>query len=272
MRFRTYITESIMHLDNKDIDMLWKPVRKMATKLFKAADKKDVRRLKQLFNNIANSYPIKSPGGEGSEILVIDEFSSEDFVSPLAQVAHNINPIKIYVGFPIHSPQYSADRNYITLGIPINILTYFKNKRSMEQMQDNDLLFFMQNAFSYYNNRSVMRHELTHWLDDTFHGRHILQKTETGRMQQFNVPSSPTEIQAIVHQIHQLRRDIRGAEWIEDPQKVIPWNKMDFNDLTYMIPGLRIQIMNDPEFTKKLLSRLWREKLLTPKMWKSLKQ
>lgn len=274
MRYKRYLTEAIMDVIQKDIDMLWEPVRKQSQKIAKAFDEKGPLRIKVIKRIIKDILSLKSTkiGGVNIWYKPKSVFSSDDLKSPLAKLAHEINPVTIISGFVAGSFQYRPEDSLIIVGLPIKALAKIGTIKRAEEMRESDYIHMLKNILSYYDIRSMIRHELTHWLDDTFHGRHLLNKSRAGKLEGDAHAGSKFELQAIIHQVHQLKKDLHRTKEYEKEEEVIPWDKMDFDDLADAIPDLGYAIYSGIVDAKELLKRMWRENLLTPKMVKSLQK
>ena len=130
--------------------------------------------------------------------------------------------------------------------------------------------------------KGSIHHELSHWLDDTFHNRHISNRLEWSKQAaekhkdykkasniitqgKKNVGLSNYEINAQIHAIKQLKRA---------NEKI--WDLLSFEDMIKLNASLT-QLMNDVKkigeygtWKKALLKRMYREKLLGKEMYRNL--
>lgn len=262
-KFKNWLNEKLLEVDKKDIDMLCEPlipysdvITELINKGIKDGDILKTEVSKTLEKANLSSIP-----------FILEIFGSGDLVSENAKSAHIINPIEIQVWNYVEHNAYIPTLNKIQLGLVkphVNVLFNFHNLASNEYIR-------FRNEFSIKRIRSTIRHELTHWIDDSLNNLHISKLVDrvsnmkgSEGMKMFLqgkdiVNLTDREINAIVNQLDQLKKDLgRGI-----------WNQLTWDDLETLIGSAYSKHFSPEigkEFRKKLKKRMAREKILGKNM------
>lgn len=138
-------------------------------------------------------------------------------------------------------------------------------KDSIDELDDTQKKSLKQ-EFSEEKIKGSIHHELTHWLDDTIHNRHItkmLKKSVNNKAKELNktpVNSTKMEIQGQIHNIKQLHNKYNDI-----------WDDIEFSDLFGYSPALNTIQKNLPDKLRKqwirdIKTRMHRENLLGKNM------
>jgi len=156
------------------------------------------------------------------------------------------------------------------------------NKTNL-QFMDNKVMYlqYMKNSITDVRVKSTIRHELTHWLDDSLHNMHLSKTAKTFNVLTRNGPAkemekfykkavahgeddiylAPLEITAAVNQIAEVKRRIGEKKY----------NALTWADLMEMIPSLgNLNARLGTEWRKRMFSRLARENLIGTNLTKNL--
>ena len=231
-------------------------------------------------------------GGDISKVFVdldITDFSmaeiKKNIKNEYVQRSMIIFPIEIEAGILTEGSRYVPTKNLITISFNTDLyrllLMALSNNWTYDMMMQNIQSHRRPNAeaeFSGNKVRGSIAHELSHWIDDVSHKRHITKMIEKAQMfrdeQQDQASTTKTllrgkpdiymtdyEINAVVHAISQLKREF-------DENK---WNTMTFDDLLDSDPALNNTYMRIrdtltekdlKEWKRTVFSRLHRERLL----------
>ena len=175
------------------------------------------------------------------------------------------SPVKqeIHVSFSLNA--YKILKDFIDLGLS------FKTIFEAGIIHQKDRPRFMHDVSGELV-KSTIAHEVSHWLDDTYHNRHIhkrlrramsipFEKREKAlkivRSGKSDINMTPFEIDAQVHSIKQARRKFTQQEW----------DQLTLRDLFNLYPSFytiskRLSFSERQEWRKLLISRLHREGLL----------
>lgn len=222
-------------------------------------------------------------------LLRVREFSMQNIVknikNPKIQEAMTIFPIEIKAAILTGRSRYVPQKGIIELSLNPTVYSKVINAvtdgMSYEDMVELERLEGKERAFLYELSgekiKTVIAHELSHWLDDVFHGRHLTTMStkmrkflERGKQKEAEklalrrqpyVYMTDYEINAIIHGIKQMKRNFSREEW----------NAFTLEDLIDMDSSLKLshdRIMkrfgrNEVANWKKfILKRLHRERLL----------
>jgi hypothetical protein len=231
---------------------------------------------------------IRSNTWDGNQYAAINNLGDTGIlISPDAIKANKINPVDIITtsgnlynpnGDGINGPHISVSINNQVLGLiaefgsiseAINELPGSQHKKFKSELTPERI-------------KGSIHHELSHWLDDTFHNSHIKNRlnwanTASEKNRDYKKASnimsqgkkaqdlSNYEINAQIHAIKQLKREHEDM-----------WDLYDFNDIIDLNPSLGVLRDNFKEigeydnWKKHLLSRMYREKLLGDEMYRSI--
>ena len=190
-----------------------------------------------------------------------------------AKQAHEVNPVKIELGINKQGSYYNPGKSKIVVSL---------NWDAMNLMLSGDISVVPQNKrkmfkeeFKPHRIKSAISHELSHWISDSLHNRHITNVINKARefqdpniikMGKSNVNMTHFEIDALIHGIKQLRIEKRDI-----------WDKLTFDGMFQLYTALggvdaSIQWNNGldmaDEWKKTIIKRMAREKLLGKNMRK----
>lgn len=224
-----------------------------------------------------NPEPYSNATDYGREIskyiIYSDSLNSED-----CKQAHDINPIKIFIGLFKYN-LFNPSENKITISLnysAVNTLGYLGLQNEMIKQEYPEIV----KEFEGPSLKASIAHELTHWIDDTIHNSFIsktLKRRETNlskipvtsqkyqdSMNRFKKISTH-EINSIVHEIKELKNEMTDEEW----------DKLTFRDIGEIKPKFHHwvksikQVFSSKEVqqtAKFLFKRLYREGLLGKNM------
>lgn len=249
----------MLDIDKRDINMLFNPLTKYVSILNRAVKQNNEKVVEKFLNKIQKLKKFKV---QDQTILTVKKFSSADLRSTHAQVAHEKNPVEIYVGFPQEQSFYSPLNDVIFLGMPIPLFDFLEDRVGFQKLIKNKYKTTWENLISEREIKLMIRHELTHWIDDTLRNFHITKKiinrTLTGRDGD-SVPSH--EVEAIVHQVQELKREFGDK-----------WEDLSWSDFLEIAPDIKLTLDEVPLFLKPLIKRMNREGFLTKKMSRTMKK
>jgi hypothetical protein len=213
--------------------------------------------------------------GELSKIISIEssELRGEDCIK-----AHKINPITIYRNIlDKGQSRYNTEENYISLKINMDafnlvINSGFDYKELKNKISPNKYKSLIEETTE-SRVTSTIHHELSHWLNDSLHGRNLKKLSDLAtqlddedilKLKQKDVNLTHFEIDAQTHAIKNLKN-----------QKKKIWDTMPIDDVFYGYTQLR-WIAKDvlkkygkdvlEIWEKNLLKRMHREGLLGKNM------
>jgi hypothetical protein len=188
-------------------------------------------------------------------------------VSDIAKIGHKYNPCSIVINEP-RGNFYSPNEKLIGLGygeLYRSFLRYHlpSNYNHLADESGNYSTFKLE--FTEERIKGSIHHELAHWIDDTnnnFHIKKLLSKNDSGE-KKYNYNeryTSNVELQAVIHNIHQLKKKHHGI-----------WDIISFNEMVELLPFLRRLRKNlKPDFyikwKRSIILRMNREGLLGKNM------
>jgi hypothetical protein len=186
--------------------------------------------------------------------------------SAQAKEAHKIKPCTIYINLPDAPRAYQPFSRNIFVAVNRNAVDFVIKK----MRGDLDLAIeytdpMIEVEFASMTIKSNIYHELSHWLDDVFHGEALSREVDKW-MKADEKPKeaiiSSIEINAQIHTIKQMKRSLGDK-----------WEEMTFSDLLSVLPiynVIRKQFLGKPfkiyRWEKKLKQRMHREGLLGKNM------
>lgn len=279
--FREFLVEALIEIDASDINLVYAPLAKPMrefSEVWKRHSKNlfsgdlDLRKLTQEriqreLTEVKKHYqPVFGP------LKTID---SSKLKSPNAKKAHQINPIKIHVylvGLPNMTNSYNVQTCEINICLPYGVAEAMMSRIStVPQYQ----LPMLQNEISVLKHKATIRHELTHWMDDSLHDMYltkalfraheIVKVDKSSAVKYYNdavlhgyddIYKSPIEITPMVNQIAELKRRIGDKKY----------NKLTWMDLMVLLPTLEsLNRKHGVEWRKIMFIRLARENLIGAK-------
>lgn len=210
----------------------------------------------------------------GNFVTNTRQLSSQDLPSSkIIDDANEINPVEIYIFAEGYGNQYIPPKAMITIGINENAVDAAKHmggilKASLAIGGTKGERFIKE--FSEPRIKGSIYHELSHWLDDTFHNKHIdsmIKKAVATKDKnilkrgQPDIGMTPYERDAQIHAIKQLKRSHADI-----------WDELSFEDMLELNPSLQHvydgvwRIDKEESWKKMILRRMSREGLLGDKM------
>jgi hypothetical protein len=213
--------------------------------------------------------------------VLLQVIDSGELTSQECKSAHALNPIDIRV-YSICQPLYAPQKGYIQVGLPsllsslllewVRLPNYNRNfKNSLENILDKNYISDKDKAYikSTFTEDFILQtfyHELSHWLSDTLHNRHIMKAIDKSNINNkslaqhyktSNMIFSPIEVDAYMHGLYSTYK-LLGKD---------KWNTLTLDDLFTVYPALQSIESNKNEkaiinFKKALISRLSREGIL----------
>jgi hypothetical protein len=263
MRLKKYlVVETTIDIDQRDIKMIYAPLQKYMRKLTENVKTHNIPALKKTLIQIRKDGEYVG-GPRIGEAWLLKRIKSSELKSLSARMADKINPITIFVGFTKDEPFYEPEMKIILVGLPLANLDWLIEPGSLEHIQDTDFLPFFKNFHSEQSAKQMIRHELTHWIDDSLRNRHILKKGLAGKLSKgagAESANTPIEMEAQISQVEQLKSDLGEKYW-----------SLTWQQFLKQIPDISSTIQEVPGFKKLFLKRMWRENLFTDKMRQTLK-
>ncbi len=170
---------------------------------------------------------------------------------------------------------YNSALSTIQLTLNVNAINFLKQYKTIDKaiidITPSSMNSF-KNEFTQVKIKGSIYHELSHWLDDTLHNKHITNlhkkaeemyvfgnKSKALSMLKLgdeNVGSTYYEINAQIHSIKQLKRIYKKV-----------WDTLSFDDMLQLDGGIKavydaLSYTDLKKWKKKILLRLHREKLL----------
>jgi hypothetical protein len=150
-------------------------------------------------------------------------------------MANQLKPCTIYINE--YSNFYQPKKSIISVGIHQQALDYVLSKggdfiEAIDGLSNNQKRLFIF-EFTEEKIKGSIHHELTHWIDDVFHNRHIekrIDKAEELKTRDIGgIPVNATkmEIQGQIHNVKQLYNRYKNN-----------WNELTFDDILDMSPTL----------------------------------
>jgi len=251
MKFKKYLNEKTFNI-NKDVDFIYKNYFKKHIDLFKKGDGSefvhDGEKVNWRYGNI----------------------TSDKLPSKKAHDASLMNLVYIEMGVFDSSSYYEPFKKHIRLTLnksAVNLLNTYKTIDAVKDLLKPSEYKRWYGEFGETGIKGTIYHELSHWMDDTFHNKHITNKLikakESGTRDALTnkgaVNLSIFELDAQVHAIKQLKRTYKKI-WDDVTWEFIVQHKSSF-DVVFM--NLKNVSKKDKEdYIKRLYKRLNREKLL----------
>lgn len=274
--FRDFITEALIDVNAQDINKIYAPYVKPFKEIQAAWDKLTKGKITELswhelskwqlekqFREIINKYETGKP---------LKVFDSSMLTSKLAKEAHDVNPIKIFTYLIGDGNMYTPSQSTIYISLEAGIYYAMSNNLSGIPFHQ---IHMLKNETLDIRIKSTIRHELTHWIDDSIHNFYITkalkgagQVKQAGGDWQKHIQKTlwngetdaylgSHEINAYTNQIAELKRRLGAAKY----------NKLTWRDLITYIPSIdgSNNRLGAP-FRRKLFTRMSREGLLGPNM------
>lgn len=150
-------------------------------------------------------------------------------------MANQLKPCTILVN--MSNNYYYPKKSIISVGVHEQALAYVLSKggdltKAIYSLSRNQKKIFRK-EFSEEKIKGSIHHELTHWIDDVFHNRHIEKRTDkadelkTRDISGIPVNATKMEIQGQIHNVKQLYNKYKNN-----------WDVLTFDDILNMSPTL----------------------------------
>jgi len=250
MRLRNFLNEAVYKFSNSDINKIMDPLKKYREKISELLGKGSADELDDYLDEIKNLEYIAGT-------YVVKTLDTSIFKSSPLSDAHKLNPVKIYIGFT-YSPHYNVQKRAIVVGIRLSSL------------EDNAAWDLGQLA-SWYTLpkvRSDVVHEITHWLDDSFHKKFLTKAFSGERFVEKYFKKGekvyidePFEINSIINGISDMKKMLQHKISKE------MWDNLTWDDFLGLDPMLaNLDERYGAKFRRIIKKRMAREKLLGKKM------
>lgn len=193
--------------------------------------------------------------------------------------ALELNPIQIFAGMSLNGNYYSPLESYIQLSFNQELYDFIQNAKRKDALFWDTIGYFpkklikrLMSEFDGNKIRASIAHELSHWLDDTFHNRHLKNKSMNARennrsiVSNLNIPDialSSFERDANIHALVEVKRRYSQEEW----------DNFTFEDLEDLDPAFHAVTINlllikgaYPKWKKYIIKRMHREGILGKNM------
>lgn len=280
LREKTFnISKDVKYIYDKCFDPLVKELYKHAGK-GKSLDFTNMAAIDKILSGKYSSFFTKIRSANDVTYMTID---SDKLPSKQAKESHKLNPVEIRCGAYAYGNFYrpveadvSAKKSLIQLSLHHNALGLIL-RGDMKQVDVSQLISFYQ-EFVPSRIKATISHEVSHWMNDTFHNFHIskllktareLGKPEIIKLHKKDVNMTSFEIDAQIHGIKQLKMQHRKN-----------WDVLELKDVYLMYASLRFmggQLYRaygkevGDIWQKMIVKRLAREKLLGKNMKKFAK-
>lgn len=285
--FKEFLVEKLIDVDKKDVDMIFAPLKKLYKDLqavWKNYGKLPADEVEKQFKEVMSRH------SKGDKHKVVKTIFTSQLDSDTAKAAHKINPVKIEVYNVLPdgaSNSYNMMTKKIMIGLPNSVWEAMSFRLAhIPQHQ----LAMLTNETSDIRLVTTIRHELTHWLDDSLHNQFLHKKfsrfaddrekivkadadmvtTRNAINTSFkkhitkgedDIYLTSIEITPFVNQIAELKRRIGDKRYDR-----LTWADM----MTYMPSLDGLNRRHGEKFRKLMFSRMARENLLTKNLRKQL--
>lgn len=192
--------------------------------------------------------------------------------NPLSVEANEKNPCRIFINSRDNGNMYNPNTNVISITVSKSAIEFIRdNNNSLDEALDKLDDYYMDRFKSDLSEEKIkgsIHHELAHWLDDTFHNRKVKRAIDKfiakgKKVGKNNIPidSDKLEIQAQIHNIHQLKRKYSEI-----------WDDLNFFEMMKKSITLRVvfdmlPLKDRVRWVRDLKTRMYREGLLGKKMY-----
>lgn len=276
MRLKNYLIEKLINIDESDIQTLYDPLKKWVDMYHKSFKEWDTY---VKFGDKVNDMPFMEIRGE--KIKKIQIVKGSDFVKKMksesVKEAYEKNPLdRIIYGFSVDmSSFYEAEDEIIAYLLNVKPLADYW--QSTDKQEKAKLHYIAMRSESETFIKSSIRHELTHYVDNSLHGnfaskyihkaRKTLSKGDEKRAWKIFSQGKEDpylgsfEINAVINQTDELKRMFKNK-----------WDKMTIEELLKKLNMSGHAKRYGDKFLKPLLKRMWREGLLGKQMKKDMKK
>ena len=254
MRLKNYLTEKMILINNKDLDLIWKPLSKLS-KLFSKCIKTPTQ---ECAKNIKKSIsPYEIPSTE----YVFKKIPSSELTSRKAKLSHKLNPIMINVGI-FRSSNYNVINNTLNIGFglnPVNII--INDPEEIKRVLYGPQGKHFQIEFEEQRIKAVANHEISHWIDDTLHNFHI--KRVVFKAKELKKPSIKIKGKSDAYLTdYEINATIHSIKIYKKYNKDI-WDLITFDEMLEFMPSEgNMHRRLGKEWRLKIKKRMAREGLL----------
>lgn len=241
---------------------------------------KDVDYIYEFYEKDINE--IKKTGILKEDMFNYFQIKTSDLKSKISKECHSKNPCEIHINHNLkldgkdlgnfYTPKETNIFPNKDIGIiGITIHKYAKHLVLAEGDGDIKVSEFMfkgiSREFEEYKIKGTIRHELSHWIDDTLNNRYLTKILKGKYLNNIakkkkvdNVNALFFEIQAIVQNIYQLKKEFNDV-----------WDDLTFDEMVDKLPPLsNIKSNMTPttykKWKRKLKEKMWKSNLLGKKM------
>jgi len=265
MKFRQYLNEKTYSI-GADVDFIY---NKYFKKILKPIQKGNIKAFMSMLDKS------KTIGGE----YLFDTIESSKLKSKQSKKASEINSVDIKMGVFDNGSFYRPSDNTVSLSLNINVIPVLKTCVVLDDVKSrlgDKVAERLINELSEGSVKGSIYHELSHWLNDTFHNFNITKRLDKAqKVQDMSIMQkggstlfTDFEIDAQVHAIKQLKR-VYKKEWETITWDQISQYKASFNVVFNQLKKSSAKVQK--EYMKTMLKRLNREKLLGKGLQKSFK-
>jgi hypothetical protein len=285
--FKEFLVEKLIDVDKKDIDMIFAPLKKLYKDLqtvWKNHGKLPAEEVEKQFREVMSRHT------KGDQHRVVKTFYTTQLDSETAKAANKINPVRIDVYNVLPeggSNSYNMMTKRIMIGLPNSVWEAMALRlRHIPQYQ----IAMLSHETSDIRLLTTIRHELTHWLDDSLHNQFLHKKfsrfaddrekivradadmktTQDAIGASFkkhvtkgedDIYLTSIEITPFVNQIAELKRRIGDKRY----------ERLTWADMMTHMPSLDgLNRRHGAKFRKLMFSRMAREGLLTKNLRKQV--
>jgi hypothetical protein len=286
--FRTFLDEALLDVDASDVTKIYAPIKDVMSELTAVWNRNYERFVSASAGSSAPGVPsskaaiARTISREMHETITkyqpiinnpVRTFSSASLKSENAKKAHAVNPIEIHVW--VVSPRgvgnhYAPSKKAIHISLDWSVADAMLNR--LEHIPSHQLPM-LKNEVSELKHKSTIRHELTHWIDDSLHNFYITKslnnidaltrekKTKQAEIaykkdlshNQPDVYLSPVEINAMVNQIAEYKRRIGNKKY----------DALSWYELMIALPSLgTLNSKFGSKWRQKMFERMSREGLI----------
>lgn len=253
------LNEKVLHGIDEDVDYIYQYFKK---------DIDEIKRTGKVREGMFENYQI----------------STGDLKSKLSKECHLKNPCEIHINHDFkykntqlgnfYTPKETKifpDKNIGVIGLTIHKYAYhlvltegYGDLKFSENMFEG-----ISREFQPYKIKATIRHELYHWIDDTVHNKYLTKILKGEYIDKIlkkkkieNVNAAPFEIQAMIQNIYQLKKEFKDI-----------WDDLTFDQMIKKLPSLsniKHSMELYPETYKKwkkqIKSKMWKNDLLGDNM------
>lgn len=209
-------------------------------------------------------------GGKFDNTFNRSVITSGVFTTEILKKAHKTNPIRIIINDYKISNAYNYKEKILYIGVNRGALGVVSDYDNLVTAVKDTGLYGLNNEFKESKFKGSIRHELIHYLDDTFTGLFSKSKrfSSNEKWSEYRrknyVYADKFEINALIGNIIELKNSTNDRLW----------NRLSFEDMIDMSASLKIvrnelKKLSDDKYNKwkkDILSRMAREGLLGDKM------